>query len=85
MEPLAIAASCATLGFTVARCIQSITVFVREVRDARGDLDMIARELQSLDTVLACLKDDVAKPSSNTFMAPLRQTSWADQAARGGF
>lgn len=66
MEPLAIVASCATLGFTVARCIQSITVFVREVRDARGDLDMIARELQSLDTVIACLKDDVAKPSSNT-------------------
>jgi len=66
MDPLAIVASCTTLGFTVARCIQSITVFVREVRDARGDLDMIARELQSLATVLPCLETDVAKPSSNT-------------------
>jgi len=66
MEPLAIVAACATLISAVGRCAHTIVIFVREVRDARGDLDMIARELGSLDTVLVCLQDDIAKPSSST-------------------
>ncbi|KAF2820651.1 hypothetical protein CC86DRAFT_411943 [Ophiobolus disseminans] len=66
MEPLAIVAACATLISAVGRCAHTIVIFGREVRDARGDLEMIDLELKALRTVLVSLKDDIAKPSSNT-------------------
>ncbi|KAH8728429.1 hypothetical protein GQ44DRAFT_757349 [Phaeosphaeriaceae sp. PMI808] len=66
MDPLSVATSCVTLVATITRCSHSVTIFVREVRDARSDLDMISRELHSLKTVLVLLSDDFAKPSSKT-------------------
>jgi hypothetical protein len=65
-EPLSIATSCITLVATIGRCAHAVTIFVREVRDARGDLEMISRELHSLTTILDLLGDDISKPSSNT-------------------
>jgi hypothetical protein len=65
MDPLSIATSCATLVATIGTCSLAITRFVREVRDARGDLQMISNELHSLGAVLVLLQDDFAKSSSN--------------------
>lgn len=63
MDPLSIAVSCVTLVTTVGNLSLKIHTFVREVRDARGDLDAISKELGSLKMVLELLSDD-AKASN---------------------
>jgi hypothetical protein len=65
MDPLSIATSCVTLVATIGTCSLAITKFVREVRDARGDLQMISNELHSLGAVLVLLQDDFAGSSNN--------------------
>jgi hypothetical protein len=63
MDPLSVSASCVALVSAVAKASVAITLFVREVRDARGDLDSIAKELLSLRTVLELLAEDTSNPS----------------------
>ncbi|KAF2474415.1 uncharacterized protein BDR25DRAFT_340892 [Lindgomyces ingoldianus] len=72
MDPLSISVSCATLVGAVAKTSALVTGFVRDVRDARGDLDAISRELLSLKTVLELLADDTAD-ISNTTIPPTLQ------------
>jgi hypothetical protein len=59
MDPLSITASCVTLVATISKLSISINGFVREVRDARRDLDAVSRELQSLKTLLEIFSEDV--------------------------
>lgn len=48
------------MGTAVEKTSAAVHAFVREVREARSDLDGIAGELQSLDRVLELLRDDAA-------------------------
>jgi len=58
MEPLSIATACLSLAGTVAKVSQSIRTFVRTAREARSDLDLVSRELHSLQIVLELLAED---------------------------
>ncbi len=63
MDPLSIAGTCVGLAATIARTTVEVSQFMRNVRDARSEMDAIARELGSLATVLDILADD-AKTAS---------------------
>ncbi|KAH7086331.1 hypothetical protein FB567DRAFT_68108 [Paraphoma chrysanthemicola] len=71
MDPLSITTACVGLVANIGRCSVAITIFVRELRDARGDLAMISNELSSLEMVLVLLRDDFARTSSYTLPATL--------------
>ena len=43
----------------------TISTFVRQVRDARGDLDAVSRELVSLKSILEILAEDTARSGAN--------------------
>lgn len=58
MDPLSLSASCVGLIAAVTKTSLTVTSFVREVRDARRDLDAISRELSSLKNVLELLAED---------------------------
>ena len=58
MEPLSITTGCLSLVGTIAKVSITITNFVRTARDSRRDLDIVSRELGSLQTVLQLLADD---------------------------
>jgi Fungal N-terminal domain of STAND proteins len=76
MDPLSITAACITLVTTVSKVSIQINGFVREVRDARGDLDAVSRELISLKTVLEILSEDAANSTGGGFPQSLvRQIS----------
>ncbi|KAF1995133.1 hypothetical protein P154DRAFT_581172 [Amniculicola lignicola CBS 123094] len=62
MDPLSITAACASLAINIGKTSSQVTTFVRSVRDARGDMDAISRELVSLKTALDMLADDTEKP-----------------------
>ncbi|EEU41994.1 uncharacterized protein NECHADRAFT_86134 [Fusarium vanettenii 77-13-4] len=61
MDPLSIAAGCASLVSTIGTLSLSIQGFVRTCREARQDLDKVSRELQSLQLVLRLIEDDATK------------------------
>ncbi|KAG4281705.1 hypothetical protein FPRO06_10609 [Fusarium proliferatum] len=63
MDPLSIATGCATLISTIGSLSLSINSFVRTCRESRGDLDRVARELFSLQTVLELIQEDVTDES----------------------
>ncbi|CCT72556.1 uncharacterized protein FFUJ_12434 [Fusarium fujikuroi IMI 58289] len=63
MDPLSIATGCATLISTIGSLSLSINSFVRTCRESRGDLDRVARELLSLQTVLELIHEDVTDES----------------------
>ncbi|KAF4331899.1 hypothetical protein FBEOM_14317 [Fusarium beomiforme] len=58
MDPLSIASGCTGLISTIGTLSLSINTFVRTCREARSDLDRVARELLSLQTVLELIKED---------------------------
>lgn len=59
-----ITTDCIELGNTISRASLVLNGFVREVREARTDLDSVSRELHSLQSVLNLLKEDAgALPS----------------------
>ncbi|KAF5639422.1 uncharacterized protein FTJAE_4759 [Fusarium tjaetaba] len=72
MDPLSIATGCATLISTIGSLSLSINTFVRTCREARSDLDRVARELLSLQTVLDLIQEDVAD-ESKTFPTTLER------------
>ncbi len=49
---------CITLGGDITKVSLVLNGFVREVREARADVDGISRELHSLQSVLDLLKED---------------------------
>ncbi|KAH8196252.1 hypothetical protein TruAng_009577 [Truncatella angustata] len=53
-----ITTDCIEVGNTISRASLVLNEFVREVREARADLDNVSRELHSLQRVLDLLKDD---------------------------
>ncbi|KAI1875081.1 uncharacterized protein JN550_002510 [Neoarthrinium moseri] len=53
-----ITTDCMELGNTISRASLVLNEYVREVREARADLDVVSRELHSLQSVLDLLKDD---------------------------
>jgi hypothetical protein len=72
MDPLSISVSCITLITTISKMTVAVTGFIREVRDARSDLDAISRELFSLKTILELLAEDTEGPHSETLPERLR-------------
>ncbi|RYP48320.1 hypothetical protein DL768_005776 [Monosporascus sp. mg162] len=58
MESLSITTDCIALGNEIAKASLLLNGFVREVREARADVDEISRELHSLQSVLDLLKED---------------------------
>ncbi|KAK8079626.1 hypothetical protein PG997_007444 [Apiospora hydei] len=58
MDCFTITTDCIELGNTISRATLVLNEFVREVREARSDLDAVSRELHSLQGVLNLLKDD---------------------------
>jgi len=55
MDPLSIAAACVGLVSSITKASLSITIFIRQVRDAARDMDAVSRELLSLKAVLETL------------------------------
>ncbi|KAI1484400.1 Rho GTPase activation protein [Biscogniauxia mediterranea] len=55
-----ITTDCINLGSKIAKVLLILTGFVREVREARADIDRVSRELHSLQGVLDLLKEDAA-------------------------
>lgn len=53
-----ITTGCTTLNIAIAKVGIVLNGFVREVREARSDVDGISRELHSLQSVLDFLKED---------------------------
>lgn len=53
-----ITTDCIELGNTISRASLVLNEYVREVREARADLDVVSRELHSLQSVLNLLKED---------------------------
>ena len=58
MDPLSITTACIGLVGSIANVSIQISDFVRGAREARGDLDLISRELVSLKTLLDILSED---------------------------
>ncbi|KAI1386609.1 uncharacterized protein F4822DRAFT_410656 [Hypoxylon trugodes] len=58
MESQSIATECTNLGNTITTTNNILNGFVREVREARSDIDGVSRELHSLQSVLDFLKED---------------------------
>jgi hypothetical protein len=71
MDPLSITVSCVGLIASVTKVSIKIHGFVREVRDARGDLDSVTRELASLKTVLEILSEDSTNSTGGAFPSSL--------------
>ena len=59
MDPLSITATCVGLASTITRTSLVVISFVKDVRSARSDLDVISRELSSLKIILELLAEDV--------------------------
>ncbi|KAI0521435.1 Rho GTPase activation protein [Xylaria bambusicola] len=58
MVDLSITADCVALGGKIIQLLSALTSFVRNVREARSDIDAVSRELHSLQTVLELLEED---------------------------
>ncbi|KAI5920628.1 Rho GTPase activation protein [Camillea tinctor] len=57
---MTITTDCITLGSKIAKVLFILNGFVREIREARADVDGVSRELHSLQGVLDLLKEDAA-------------------------
>jgi hypothetical protein len=73
MDPLSITTGCLTLVSSITKLSLQIHAFVREVRDARGDLDAVSRELQSLKTILEILAEDAKDINKGSFPESLQK------------
>ncbi|KAL2072027.1 hypothetical protein VTL71DRAFT_11370 [Oculimacula yallundae] len=58
MDPLSITTACVSLGGTIGPLSLKINTFVREVRDARSDMEAVKKELGSLELVLGIVEDE---------------------------
>jgi len=58
-DPLSIVGTAISLAATIGRVVKDVEQFMRQVREARADMDGISRELWSLRAALEMLADDV--------------------------
>jgi Fungal N-terminal domain of STAND proteins len=65
MDPISITTGALSIVASIGKLTITVTRFVRQVRDARGDLDAISRELVSLSSILEILAEDVSNPGPN--------------------
>lgn len=73
MDPLSITASCFGLISTITSASLVVIGFVKDVRAARSDLDVVSRELISLKTILELLADDVNDSSNESIPQTLQK------------
>ncbi|KAK7183323.1 hypothetical protein PSPO01_10572 [Paraphaeosphaeria sporulosa] len=67
MDPISLTAGCLALVATISKTSTIVTGFVREVREARHGLDVVSRELSSLQTVLGLLAEDASQNNPVSF------------------
>jgi hypothetical protein len=72
MDPLSIATRCLTLISDIARTSFLIASFVRDCRAARHDLELISRELTSVEIVLSLLRHDITTTNAQAIPETLR-------------
>ncbi|CAM1502852.1 Fc.00g076280.m01.CDS01 [Cosmosporella sp. VM-42] len=72
MDPLSITTGSLALAGTIGKVAVALTVFVRDVRDARSDIDAVSAELNSLKTILELLVEDVE--TATRPMPPILET-----------
>ena len=63
MDPLSISAAVVSLVVTAARVAREAEQFRSQVREARREMDSVARELLSVKSALSMLADDLKSPS----------------------
>jgi hypothetical protein len=73
MDPISIATGALGIAGTIGKLSITISTFVRQVRDARGDMDAVLRELVSLKTILEMLADDAVENQSNNIPTTLTE------------
>lgn len=60
LRPSSIPNGCSAASNAISKTSPSLRIFIREVREARVELDSVLAEIQSLDGVLDILKDDAS-------------------------
>lgn len=73
MDPLSITATCVSLASTITRTSLVVIYFVKDVRSARSDLDVISRELSSIKTILELLAEDFNDSSTQSIPQTLQK------------
>jgi transcriptional regulator of heat shock response len=73
MDPLSITATCVGLASSITRTSLVVISFVKDVRSARSDLDVISRELSSLKTILELLTEDVSDSTTQSIPQTLQK------------
>ena len=73
MDPLSITATCVGLASTITRTSLVVISFVKDVRSARSDLDVISRELSSIKTILELLAEDFNDSSTHSIPQTLQK------------
>ncbi|KAF7536814.1 hypothetical protein G7054_g4232 [Neopestalotiopsis clavispora] len=74
IDPLSITTSCLALIGVVAKTSIAITAFIRDCREARGDLISVNRELSELKIVLELLQEDTAGHDGELLLSESLQT-----------
>ena len=62
MDPLSVTTGALSIVGNIVDLTITISIFMRQVRDARNDLDAVLRELISLKSTLEILAEDVSGP-----------------------
>ena len=73
MDPLSITAACIALGGAITNTSTAVFGFVRNVREARDDLEAVQTELSSIKTLLGLLADDVSDLTDESFPPTLQK------------
>ena len=71
MDAASVIRRCESLSSTIDTTSASLARFVREVREARKELDLLSRELHSLKTILELLGDDFSRLASDAILPTL--------------
>src|SRR5690348_1528340 len=71
MDPITV--SCFAFIVTISKASYSLLDFVQEFRGAKGDLEVISRELESTQEVLERLLQDIAEPNESALPSHLKQ------------
>jgi uncharacterized coiled-coil protein SlyX len=52
MDPFSVATTVVSLSIAIAQVVSSISAFVKQVKEAKNDLDLVSQELRSLARIL---------------------------------